>query len=142
MADLREKIIARKLSSSCVEQVEVSGQRLAEERQPSGSTDDHHELVEKRGFRTPVQEVVDRDRSWGRFTEKKRKFGGTESPRGRSKYTPVRDQYPVGVRNYQIYDPEFDFRNNMRLGASFTDVKSEEEDLESCEKTYRMAKRS
>ena len=83
-------------------------------------------------------------------TEKRRKFKGTESPRGRSKNTPVSDPYPVGVRNYQVAfsprlhfpssDNDIDFRNNMRLGASFTDVKSKEVDLESCEKTYKIEK--
>ena len=157
MADLREKILARKLSSSCLEQVDVSVQKQ-EEGRPSGSTDDHQELVERRGFRTPVQEAVDRDRSWGRSTEKKRRFGAIESPHGRSKYTPVRDQYPVGDRNHRVafsprlrfpisdndidirYDPEFDFGHNMRFGASFTDVRSKEIDHESCDKMYKMAK--
>ena len=66
MADLREKIMARQLSSSSqVEQMDVLGQGQEKGRRTSASIDsEHHELVKGSGFCTPVQDVVDYDRSY------------------------------------------------------------------------------
>jgi hypothetical protein len=74
MADLREKIMARKLSSSSqVEQMDVPGQGQGreKERQISASIEgEHPDLVERSGLRTPVQDLMDRDSFWGRSTLK------------------------------------------------------------------------
>jgi len=115
----------------------------------------YHVLVERSGFLTPVQDLVDRDRSRGRSAVKKREFtGAQEASRGRSKYTPVCDGYQVADKNHRVAfpprlhfsssdndidmrnDPEFDFGNKRDFGANFTD----EADFERCEKTYKMAK--
>jgi hypothetical protein len=161
MADLREKIIARKCSSSSqVEQMDVPGQERGG-KTPASIVGEYRGLVERSGFLTPVQDLVDHDRSWERSAVKKSEFGFTgaapgaqEASRGRSKYTPVNDGYQVADKNHRVAflprlrfpssdndidmrnDPEFDFGNKRDFGANFTD----EADFERYEKTYKMAK--
>jgi len=144
MADLREKIISRKLiSSSQVDQIDAD----------SGCG--HHGWLERRRFRTPAQHVVDCDKSWGRSIQKRTKIGflGVAGVfHDRSKYTPVSDgslddknhcasvphrlRFPSSPNDIDIRnDPEFDFGTKRHFGVRFTDEKEFRR-----EKTYKMVK--